>query len=203
MKLYIIPGACSLAAHIILREAGIAFDWEKVDGKTKRTEGGDDYLAVNPKGQVPALRLDDGEVLTENQVILQFLADMRPQAGLAPANGMERVRLQERLSFLSSELHKSFSPFFAALKPEGEHRDAALAKVNNRLDHAEAMLADGRDWLDGQAFGIADAYLFVLGNWTGPSGVGLGERPHLKAFMQRVGARPAVQAALRAEGLIQ
>lgn len=198
MKLYIKPGACSLASHIALREAGLSFETEKVDG-ARRTDSGADFTAINPKGYVPALTLDDGEVLTEGAAILQYIADSVPAAGLAPANGSRaRVRLQEQLNFISSELHKSIGALFA--KPEGAAREAILGRIETRLDLVERTLGDGREYLLG-GYSVADAYLFTVVNWTNFLGLSLGERPHLKAFMARMAARPAVQAALKAEGL--
>ncbi len=199
MKLYIMPGACSLASHIALREAGLPFEIEKVNGE-KLTESGADYRAINPKGYVPALALDDGEVLTEGAAILQFIADEAPAAALAPANGTrQRLRLQEQLNFIASEVHKTIGAMFA--KPEGAAREAALAKVESRLDMAERLLADGRQYVMGDAFSVADGYLFTVLNWTGFLGLEIGERPALKAFLARVAERPKVKEALAAEGL--
>jgi glutathione S-transferase len=203
MKLYYKPGACSLAAHIVLRESGAAFDLERVDTNAQKTESGADYAAVNRKGYVPALALDDGAVLTENPALLQFIADRYPDSGLAPKPGtMERVRLQEHLNFVSSELHKAFSPFFAATPPEGDSRATAEARLFRRLDDAEATLADGQPFLLGDAFTVADAYLFVIAGWANPLGIGLKRWPRLDAFVERVAAREPTRDALRAEGLL-
>ena len=202
MKLYYAPGACSLSPHISLREAGAAFDLERVDTRTRTTESGADYLAINPKGYVPALQLDDGEVLTECAAVVQFIADRHPAAGLAPANGsLERARLQEHLNFIASELHKAFTPLFDPSAPEAA-KQAAPAAVARRLDHVEWLLADGRAYLLGERFSVADAYLFTVASWTGPTGIGLDRWPRLAAFVARVAARPAVQAAMQAEGLV-
>ena len=202
MKLYYAPGACSLSPHISLREAGVAFDLERVDTRTRTTASGADYLAVNPKGYVPALQLDGGEVLTEGAAVVQFIADRHPASGLAPANGtLERARLQEHLNFIASELHKAFTPLFDPSAPEAA-KQAAPAAIARRLDHVERLLADGRSWLLGERFSVADAYLFTVANWTGPTGIGLDRWPKLAAFVARVAARPAVQAAMRAEGLL-
>lgn len=202
MKLYYAPGACSLSPHISLREAGAAFDLERVDTKTHRTESGADYLVINPKGYVPALQLDGGEVLTEGAAVVQFIADRHPASGLAPANGsLERARLQEHLNFIASELHKAFTPLFDRSAPEAA-KQAAPAAVARRLDHVERLLADGRAFLLGERFSVADAYLFTVASWTGPTGIGLDRWPKLAAFVARVAARPSVQAALRAEGLL-
>ncbi|MBK0399937.1 glutathione S-transferase family protein [Limibaculum sp. M0105] len=203
MKLYTIPGSCSLAPHIALSEAGAEFDALIVDGASKRAADGTALASLSPKAQVPVLALDTGEVITENAAILQYIADRFPGSGLAPApGGMERVRLQEHLSFIGSELHKSFGPFFAPEPPEGRARDAAVAKVGARLDHAERLLSHGQPYLTGETFTAADAYLFVVANWSGPTGIGIGARPNLAAFLARVGERPAVRAAMRAEGLL-
>ena len=201
MKLYIKPGACSLSPHIVLREAGVDFDLEQVDLATKKTETGADFRAVNPKGYVPALELDDGAVLTEGAAIVQFIADIHPEAGLAPPAGtLERARVQEHLNFVAAELHKSFSPLFSPASSD-DAKETARAKVRQRLDDVERMLADGRPYLTGETFTVADAYLFTIASWARPTGIGLDDWPHVAAFVERVGAREAVQAALRAEGL--
>lgn len=202
MKLYYAPGACSLSPHISLREAGVSFDLEKVDTRTRRTESGVDYLSINPKGYVPALQLDGDEVLTEGAAVVQFIADRHPDAGLAPANGtLERARLQEHLNFIASELHKAFTPLFDPSAPEAA-KQAAPAAVARRLDHVERLLADGRAYLLGERFSVADAYLFTVASWTGPTGIALDRWPKLASFVARVAARPSVQAAMRAEGLL-
>ena len=201
MKLYYLPGACSLASHIALREAGIAFDLDKIDHASKKTAGGENYLTINPKGYVPALTLDSGEVLTEGAAILQFIADQHPEAGLAPANGtLARFRLNENLTFVSSELHKSFGPLFNPASSDGE-KEAARARIGQKLDQIERQLSDGRSYLQGETFSVADAYLFVVTNWTGMFGMALDAWPKLQAFMARVAARDTVQQALKAEGL--
>ena len=201
MKLYYLPGACSLASHIALREAGETFDLERVDNATKKTEAGADFLAINPKGYVPVLTLDGGDVLTEGAAILQFIADQNPTTGLAPQAGtLERTRLQEHLSYVSSELHKSFSPLFNPASTDSE-KAAAKTRVAQKLNQVEQILTDGRNFLLGDHFTVADAYLFVVANWTGPTGIGLDAWPKIAAFQQRVASREAVQAALKAEGL--
>jgi len=203
MKLYYMPGSCSLAVHIALGETGSEFALEKVDGKTKRTETGRDFTEVNPNGYVPALELADGAVLTEAPAVLQYLADAHPEAGIAPANGtFERARVQEHLNFVASELHKSFSPFFAAEPPEGAARDAALARLFKRLDHLERLLADGRDYLLGADFSVADLYAAVVAGWAAPVGIELDSWPRIAAYVQRVTARPAAVEAMRREGLL-
>jgi len=201
MKLYYSPGACSLASHITLREVGATFDLEKVDVKQKRTERDADFWAINPKGYVPALALDSGEVLTEGAAILQYIADQHPQAGLAPANGgLERARLQEQLNFVAAELHKAFSPLFNPAASESE-KAAANKRVGQKLDVVEKQLSDGRSFLLSEDFSVADAYLFVVAGWTKHFGIALDNWPRVAAFQQRVAAREAVQAALKAEGL--
>jgi glutathione S-transferase len=201
MKLYYLPGACSLASHIALREAGADFELDRFDKASKKTESGVDFLALNPKGYVPALSLDDGDLLTENASVLQFIADANPSAALAPAAGTRaRVRLQEHLKFIATELHKSFSPLFKPDTAEAE-KEVAKKRVAQRLDLVETWLGDGREYLLGDSFSVADAYLFVIANWTGPTGIGLERWPHIAAFHQRVAARETVQAAMKAEGL--
>jgi len=201
MKLYYFPGACSLAAHIVLREAGFQFELDKVDLATHRTENGDDFYAVNPKGYVPALLLDDGQVLTEDQVILQYLADQRPASGLAPPPGsMERYRLMEWLAFLATEVHKSFGPLWNPDSPEAA-RQGAIALLSRRLGYLAGHLND-REWLFGGDFTIADAYLFTLLGWCNYHKIDLSQWSVLAGHSARVSARPAVQQAMKAEGLI-
>lgn len=202
MRLYYHPGACSLAPHIVLREIGETFGLSKVDLVTKRTEDGVDFLEINPRGYVPALQLDDGEVLTEGVAIMQYLADTHPEAGLAPAAGsLSRARLQSRLNFLAAELHKAFAALFGTKDAAG--RTAALTDISRRLDQLEADLADGRAFLGGDAYSLADAYLFVMTRWSGLVDLSLEPWPRLVALADRVGARPAVQAALVAEGILE
>ncbi|MDZ4093724.1 MAG: glutathione transferase GstA [Paracoccaceae bacterium] len=202
MKLYYSPGACSLASHIVLQELGATFQIEKVDLKTKKTESGADFTKVNPKGAVPALQTGAGEVLTEGPAILQFVADSAGSGDLSPALGsIARARLQEALNFIGSELHKAYSPLFRPVASD-EARAEIMANVARRLGQIELMLADGRDYLLGAAFSQADAYAFVVTNWSGMTGVDLSPFPKLEAMRARVMARPAVQAAMRAEGLL-
>ncbi len=203
MRLYYMPGACSLASHIAMREAGMTFDIDQVDGKTKTTGSGADFTAINPKGYVPALHLDDGELLTEGAAVLQFIADQNPQAGLAPQVGtLERARLQEHLNYIASELHKAFGPFFGPTPPEGDARKTAEANVAGRLTHFERLLSDGRDHLLGDNFSVADAYLFVVASWAKPCGIDLAPWPNVAAFVERVAARDATREAMQAEGLL-
>ena len=200
MKLYYAPGACSLSPHIVANELGLALKLEKVDTKTKRTETGGDYWQVNPKGYVPALELDDGQLLTEGPAIVQYLGDQRPDAKLVPANGtFERARLQEMLGYINSEIHKSYSPLFKDDTPEQTRTDRK-AYLQRRYELVEKILAK-QPWLLGDRFSAADAYLYTVTRWAEHVKLDLSQFPSLLAFQQRVAARPAVQAALSAEGL--
>lgn len=200
MKLYYLTGACSLASNIALREAGLKFELVKVDRKTKKAADGLDFTEVNPKGYVPALTLDNGEVLTENVVVLQYIADRNPAAKLAPAAGtLERYRLMEWLSFINSEIHKSFSPLFRQDAPEGA-KEYARKNITARLEYLQRALGS-RNFVMGEQFTVADAYLFTVLGWGGHVGIDLGQWPQLKRFHERIGARPNVLAALQSEGL--
>lgn len=200
MKLYFSPGACSLATHIVLRELGLGFDSERVDTKTKVTASGANFYDINPDGYVPALQLDNGEVVTEGAAILQYLADQHPQSKLAPAPGSwERTQLHRQLNFIAAELHKSFSPLFRGA--EGDARTAAIETLGVKFKHFERLLADGRPYVMGDTFTVADAYLFTVLNWTRFVQVDLSPWPTLVAYLERVGARKPVQDALVAEGL--
>jgi glutathione S-transferase len=200
VKLYYAPGACSLASHIVLHELGLPFEAEYVSLARKTTRSGVDFQTINPKGYVPALELDGGGLLTEGPAILQYLADRVPAAGLAPPCGtLERARLQEWLSFISSELHKPFGPALDRYAAESE-REAARRKIALRLDYTQRAL-EGRDYLLGPAFTVADAYLYTVLRWTDPAGIDLGRWPGLAAYRERIGARPAVAAARAAERL--
>ncbi len=200
MKLYYTPGACSLAAHIAFREAGIGFALVKVDLATKMTEHGEDFLTINPKGYVPALQFIDGQILTEDQVILQYIADHKPEAGLAPAAGtMERYRLLEWLAFIATELHKGFGPLWNPEIP-AEIRQAAVNRLAQRFSYVEHRLGC-QPYLMGERFTIADAYLFTVLNWTHYHQIDLSPWPGLVAYQQRQAERPSVIAALHAEGL--
>jgi glutathione S-transferase len=202
MKLYFVPGACSLAPHIVLREAGLSFDMDKVDPATKKTASGEDFNKVNPKGYVPTLKLDDGSVLTEAQVLLQYVADQKPEAGLAPKFGtMERYRLMEWLNFIATELHKGFGPLWNPQTPEAV-RESTKANLAKRFDTLEAHFAT-KPFLMGDTFTIADGYLFTVINWSNFVKVDMSKWTKIGEFMGRVAARPSVQAALKAEGLIQ
>jgi glutathione S-transferase len=202
MKLYFAPGACSLSPHIALREAGLDFKLEKVDLKAKKTETGADYNAVNPKGYVPALQLDSNDVLTEAGAIVQYIADKKPGSKLAPANGTaERYRLAEWLNFLSTEIHKGTSPLFNPATPDA-YKTMVKDKLAQRYDYLSKHLAQ-QPYLMGETFTVADGYLFTLLNWTKFLNIDLGQWPTLSAYYARVAARPAVQEALKAEGLLK
>ncbi len=200
MKLYYAPGACSLSPHIVLKEAGLAFEPQMADLKAHRLSDGSDYYAVNPKGYVPVLELDDGERLTEGPAIVQYIADQVPDKHLIPAAGsMGRYRAQEWLNFISTELHKGIGGLFNPAMPE-EAKALMKTKALGRLKWVDSQL-EGKDYLMGTAFSVPDAYLFVVTSWTSHVGIDIGELGNLKAFMARMKARPAVQEALSAEGL--
>lgn len=200
MKLYFAPGACSLSPNIVAHELDLPIELVKVTDK--KTPDGRDYLTINPKGYVPALELDDGEVLTEGPAIVQYLADRKPEAQLAPASGtMARYRLQEMLGFINSELHKSYSPLFVKTTPD-ETRAERHEYLRKRYRTIEAAL-DGKSYLFGEQFTVADAYLFVVTSWARFVKLDLSDFPNVQAFLARVAARPAVQAAMTAEGLIK
>ncbi len=202
MKLFYMPGACSLSPHIVAREAGLPLELERVDYGTKRTETGADFMAVNPKGYVPALRLDDGETLTEGLAIVQYLADLAPESRLAPPNGsLPRYRLQEWLAFIATELHKGFGPLFAETTPPAT-KQAAKDALARRFTYLDQRLA-GRDYLMGSTFTVADAYAFTVLNWTQRFGIDLEPYPNLRNFMARVAGRPAVREAMKAEGILE
>lgn len=201
MKLFYYPGACSLAPHIVAREAGIHLELAKVDLATKTVAIEGDYWKVNPKGYVPALQLDNGEILTEASAIVQYLADLKPGSGLAPPNGtLARYRVQEALTYINSEIHKTYSPLFNP-KVLAEIRAERVEYLRKRYALLDQQLA-GRKFLFGDQFTVADAYLFAVTNWAQFLNVDLGDYANVQAFQQRVAARPAVQAAMQAEGLI-
>jgi glutathione S-transferase len=200
MRLFYSPGACSLSPHIVLNELGLPFQAEKMDGKTHRTAGGVDFYSINPKGQVPALQLDDGQVLTEGAVIVQYLADRKPEAKLAPPAGtMERYRLQEWLNFIATELHKTMSPLFNPALTE-EMKKMFKDRVSSRLDFVAKRL-EKQPYLMGDAFSVPDAYLFTVLRWTQRFEMDLGRWPAINAFAERMQGRPAVKAAMQTEGL--
>jgi len=200
MKLYYSPGACSLSPHIVLREAGFDITLEKVNLRTKEMESGGDFLAINPKGYVPALELDGGEILTEGPAIIQYVADLVPEKKLVPPAGtLARARVQEWLNFIGTELHKSFSPLFNPATGD-DAKAAARALIDRRLSFAASVL-DAQPYLTGDSFTMADAYLFTVLSWTGFVKVDITPWPSLGAYFERIKARPAVQAAMAAEGL--
>jgi len=200
MKLYYAPGACSLSPHIVSREAGIPVELKKTNVKEKVVDGGGDYWQVNGKGYVPALELDNGQLLTEGPAIVQYLADQKPESGLAPkAGSIERYKVQEWLNFITSEIHKGFSPLFRPTTPD-EYKKITKDNLANRFNWLDKQLA-GKDYLMGKQFTVADAYLFTVLRWTTPTQIDLSKWPNLTAYLARVGARPKVQEALKAEGL--
>ncbi len=200
MKLYYKPGACSLSPHIILRESGVDFSLVKVDLIAKKTEAGDDFLKINPKGQVPTLLLDDGSVLTEGVAIVQFLADKVPDRQLlAPAGSMTRYHTLEWLNYIATELHKGFTPLFHPATPE-EYKPVARSMLEKKLQYVNEELSD-KQWLMGLRFTVADAYLFTVLRWAYAVKLEMGKFDHIAAYMERMKARPAVAAALAAEGI--
>jgi glutathione S-transferase len=202
MKLYYSPGACSLAPHIVAREAGLSLDLEKIDLANRTTASGRSYLEVNPKGYVPALQVQDGTVMTEVSALIQYLADQAPQAGLIPAAGTpERYKVLEWIGFIATEIHKGFGPLWNPTTPDAV-KQAAKERLFQRFAYVDQQL-DGRSYLTGERFTVADAYLFVVVNWTNFHGLSLGDYKNLAAFMERVAARPKVQDALQAEGLLK
>jgi glutathione S-transferase len=202
MKLYFSPGACSLSPHIVLLETGLPFTTERVDLDKKQTARGADFRSINPKGYVPALELDDGSVLTEGPAIVQYLADQAPASKLLPAAGtIGRYRVQEWLNFVSAELHKNFGPLFNPAASE-DMKEAARASITSRLAYVAREL-EGKHYLLGEQFTVADAYLFTVASWAGHIQLDLSDWPALQAYLARVGARPAVQQALRDEGLLK
>jgi glutathione S-transferase len=198
MKLYYAPGACSLASHITLNEAGVDFTAEKVDLRAKRTESGADFAAINPRGAVPALDLGNGEVLTEGVAIMQHVMDSAAPGSLPAIGTLARARLAEAMNYVSTEVHKTYSPFFRGL--EGEAKTSQMALLDTRLQVVEDRLAK-REWLAGDAYSPADAYLFTVTNWSQGVGHDLSKFPRVTALRAKVAARPAVQKALKAEGL--
>lgn len=201
MKLYYTPGACSLSPHIVLEEVGATFALEKVDLKSKKTETGTDFITINSKGYIPALLLDDGSLLTEGAVIAQYVADLKPEAGLIPpAGSVERYKVLEMMSYISTELHKPMGSLYNPTQ-SADWKQAAVATLNKRLDWISGVLADNT-WLMGERFTIADAYLFTVLGWTNIVDFKLDSWPELQAYAARVAARPAVQRAMKSEGLI-
>ena len=202
MKLYYSPGACSLSPHIALKEAGLPFDLIKVDLKAKKLEDGSDYLRVNPKGQVPALGMDNGELLTEGPVIVQMIADRAPAKNLAPASGSaERYKLQEWLNFIGTELHKSFGPLFQPVLSD-DTKQFFKDRLMGKFKYIDGALA-GKDYLMGSHFTVPDAYLFTMLAWADRMKIDLSGFKNLMAYKARVAARPKVKEALEAEGLLK
>ncbi len=200
MKLYYSPGACSLSPHIVARELGLPIELEKTDLGAKKTAKGVDFFTVNPKGQVPTLELDDGQVLTEGPAIVQYLADRKPETGLLPAVGsMDRYRVQEWLNHITSEIHKNYTPLFNPQAPD-EYKSIARANLAKRYKRIDNLLKNNA-YLLGDRFTVADAYLFTVTNWAGHVGVDLSAFANLQAYQQRVAGRPGVQEAMAAEGL--
>lgn len=204
MKLYYAPGACSLSPHIVLREAGAKFDLEKLtDWANKKTESGEDFTKVNPKGAVPALRMDDGEVLTEGAVIVQYVADQAGNTSLAPAAGTkERLKVQEWLNYIASELHKGFAPLFNPATPDAYKTIVKEQNLPKQFKYLDAALA-GKDYLMGKTFTVADAYLFTILNWRHMHKIDISAYKNLVAYVDRVAARPKVKEAMQAEGLLK
>jgi glutathione S-transferase len=202
MKLFYSPGACSLSPHIALHEAGLPHEKVRADTKTKVMEDGGDFRSVNPLGYVPALLLDDGTLLTEGPAIVQYIADKAPEKKLAPANGtLERTKMQSWLNFISTELHKGFSPLFNPTMPE-EAKAIFRDRLATRFAHVDKHLASNK-YLLGDNFSVADGYLFVVTNWTVPMKIDLAPYPNIVAFRKRMSERPGVQAAMKAEGLLK
>lgn len=201
MKLYYAPGSCALASHIALEETGQPYAIDKLNVPTKTTETGEDFMQINPKGYVPTIQLDDGSYLTEGAVILQYIADQHPSANLAPTQGtMARYRLQEWLNFIGSEVHKTYSPMFNKAVAE-DYKVIARTLLAKRLTHVETQLAN-QPYLIGETFSIADAYLFTVLRWSERVNFDLNPFPNIQHYLTRIAARPAVQAAMKAEGLI-
>ena len=202
MKLYYAPGACSLSPHIALRETDMTFDLDKVDLGKKKTSDGSDFTKINPLGYVPALELDNGDVLTEGAAIVQYLADQAPAAKLLPEAGtMERYRAQEWLTFISSELHKGFSPLFNPAL-EGDMKSSVITRLESRFDYVDKQL-EGQQYLTGDDFSMVDAYGFTIINWANFKDIDLSRWSNISAYMGRVAARPKVHEALKAEGLVE
>ena len=202
MKLYYSPGACSLSPHIALQEAGLAYTPVLASTKSHKLQDGTDYYTINPLGYVPLLELDSGERLREGPAIVQYIADQVPDKQLAPANGtLARYRLQEWLNFIGTELHKGFSPLFNPATPE-DYKPMVRERLLQRLQWVDSQLA-GKQYLMGDQFTVADGYLFTVTNWTQPTKLDISGLAHLAAYRERVGARPAVQAAMKAEGLLK
>lgn len=201
MKLYYAPGACSMASRISLYEIGRDAEFVRTDIRAKRTEDGRDFREVNPLGYVPALELDNGEILLENTAILPFIANLSPGKIAPTGGGLAEARLHEALGFLSAELHKAFGPFFG--DPQGDARDAAMTKLESRLDYVDLYLGDGREYWLGDRFSVADAYAVVVLSWAGHFGISYDRWPNIARYVERIARRESVQKALADEGLLQ
>jgi len=202
MKIFYSPGACSLAPHIVAREAGYAFDLEKVDIPNKKTSDGGDYWKINPKGYVPTLMLDDGQTITEAGVIVQYLADQKPESGMAPKPGtLERYRLMETLNFVATEIHKQIGALFNPMMTP-EMKQVQIGTIERRFNALEKML-EGKQYVAGDKFTVADAYLFAVLNWTNVHKIDVSKWPNIKGYMARIAQRPKVQEAMKAEGLVK
>lgn len=200
MKLYYSPGSCALSPHIVLNELQMDYSLEKVDLKTHKTEKDQDYMTINPKGYVPALQLDDGEILTEGPAIVQYLADQKPSAGLLPPAGtVDRAHVQAWLNFIGTELHKNFGPLFRSHSEDW--KTAARQNIERRLAYVEEVLAD-RDYLLGDAFSVADPYLFTVLNWAEPMNIDISALKAVTAYHRRIASRPSAQKAMKEQGLI-
>lgn len=200
MKLYYSPGACSLASHITLEEAGSSYSVEKVDIRAKKTESGNDFLKISPRGAVPTLEMDGGEILTEGVAIMQYIMDSQEPGALPAAGSLGRARLQEALNFVSTEIHKNYAPFFYGLEGEAKAKQEAMLKA--RLKLVEDALSDSHPYVAGADFTPADAYFFTVTNWSKHLGIDMSGFPKIAALRERVAARPSVQKAMKAEGLI-
>ena len=201
MKLYYSPGACSMASRISLYEIGQSAEFVRTDIRAKRTEDGRDFREVNPLGYVPALELDGGEILTENEAVLPYIASLKPGTIAPEGDALTEARLHQALGFLGSELHKAFGPFFG--NPQGEAREGAVSKLQSRLDFVEQYLSDGREYWLGDRFSVADAYAFVVLSWADQFGISYDDRPNIAQYLERIGGRRTVQQALQDEGLLQ
>ncbi len=202
MKLFFAPGACSLSPHIALREAGLDFELVQVDLRTKKTKTGEDFTTINPKGMVPTLQLDNGDTLTEGPAIVQYIGDQNLDSRIVPKPGtMERYHLMELLNFITSEMHKGYSPLFNSAVPE-EYKVMARAALSKRYDHVDGILA-GYPFLMGEHFTVADGYLFTVTNWARIVKFDLTPWKNVATFMDRIRARPHVQEALKAEGILK
>ncbi|MDA5194167.1 glutathione transferase GstA [Govanella unica] len=202
MKLYYTPGACSLAPHIVAEEAGLKYDLVKVDLGTHKTESGVDYYSINPRGYVPALVLDGGATVTEVGSLIEYLSDQNPSAGLMPAVGsLDRVQTRSWIVFIATEIHKTFAPLFSPKTP-AEMRETLIARLQTRFKELDERLAT-QDWIMGAHFSVVDAYAFTILNWSNFIKLDLSDYSHLVSYMARVAARPAVHAAMKAEGLVQ